>query len=70
MYIPVARTKGVRREGQTINISIPGGGEIAVGERATVTAGSCSSTHLSLPATAHVFSFDRVSPLDFEQLCL
>jgi outer membrane protein assembly factor BamB len=84
VYIPVARTEATRREGQTINVFVSGSGAVAVGEgavaagaggvamgeHAAVTAGPGAPASPALPGTTHVLSFDRLSPADFERLCL
>jgi outer membrane protein assembly factor BamB len=84
VHIPVARTEATRREGQTINVFVSGSGAVAVGEgavaagaggvaasgHAAVTVGPGAPARPPLPGTTHVLSFDRLSPVDFERLCL
>jgi outer membrane protein assembly factor BamB len=84
VHIPVARTEATRREAQTINVFVFGSGAVAVGEgavaagaggvaaseHAAVTAGPGAPASPALPGTTHVLSFDRLSPVDFERLCL
>ncbi|HUX76557.1 MAG TPA: PQQ-binding-like beta-propeller repeat protein [Anaerolineae bacterium] len=84
VHIPVARTEAMRREAQTINVFVSGSGAVAVGEgavaagaggvamgeHAAITAGPGAPASPALPGTAHVLSFDRLSPADFERLCL
>jgi hypothetical protein len=101
IYIEVAHNEDTRREGQTINVFVPGSGAVAVGEGAVavgegavaasaggvvvggdvqggVTTGDRmvaaaepgKPAYPSLAATRHVLSFDRLSPADFERLCL
>jgi outer membrane protein assembly factor BamB len=84
VHIPVARTEATRREAQRINVFVFGSGAVAVGEgavavgaggvaasgHAAVTAGPGAPASPALPGTTHVLSFDRLSPADFERLCL
>ena len=80
IYIPVARTEATRGASKVIHIHTAGGavvlGDVAVeggdfvGRDAVDGAGSSSVPHPLLPGTMHVLSFDRLSPADFERLCL
>ena len=45
-------------------------GGVTVGARTAASAGPSTTTRPSLPGTRHVLSFDRLSPADFERLCL
>lgn len=84
IYISVAHTPAARSEGQTINVFHSGSGGVAVGNHAAATgAGGVAAggdvydtfrdsapPDPSLPGTTHVLAFERLSPLDFERLCL
>jgi hypothetical protein len=66
IYIPVARAEADRGAGQVLHIET-GGGAVFLGDMAVETG---APTHPDLPGTTHVLSFDRLSPVDFERLCL
>jgi outer membrane protein assembly factor BamB len=66
IYIPVARAEADRGAGQVLHIETRGGA-VFLGDVAVETGTPASSP---LPGTAHVLTFDRLSPVDFERLCL
>ncbi|MBN1810788.1 MAG: PQQ-binding-like beta-propeller repeat protein [Anaerolineae bacterium] len=66
IYIPVARAEADRGAGQVLRIET-GGGAVFLGDVAVRTSAPDGSP---LPGTTHVLTFDRLSPVDFERLCL
>jgi len=66
IYIPVARAEADRGAGQVLHIET-GGGAVFLGDVAVEAGAPVSS---ALPGTTHVLTFDRLSPVDFERLCL
>jgi outer membrane protein assembly factor BamB len=80
IYIPVARIEADRGGGQVFHITTAGGAVVFggvtvedgdfVGRDAVAVADVGAPVPPTLPATTHVLSFDRLSPADFERLCL